>query len=54
MRAVKCVVGSYGSVMDDSECNAARRPTDTQVGALISNIHTDSHSFLSFSLLIAN
>uniref|UniRef100_A0A672NJH9 ADAM metallopeptidase with thrombospondin type 1 motif 9 n=1 Tax=Sinocyclocheilus grahami TaxID=75366 RepID=A0A672NJH9_SINGR len=32
MRAVKCVVGSYGSVMDDSECNAATRPTDTQVG----------------------
>uniref|UniRef100_A0A8C1KEG7 ADAM metallopeptidase with thrombospondin type 1 motif, 9 n=1 Tax=Cyprinus carpio TaxID=7962 RepID=A0A8C1KEG7_CYPCA len=30
MRAVKCVVGSYGSVMDDSECNAATRPTDTQ------------------------
>lgn len=31
MRAVKCVVGSYGSVMDDTECNAATRPTDTQV-----------------------
>ncbi|XP_076123623.1 A disintegrin and metalloproteinase with thrombospondin motifs 9 [Alosa pseudoharengus] len=30
MRAVKCVVGSYGSVMDDTECNAATRPTDTQ------------------------
>ncbi|MBN3323406.1 ATS9 metalloproteinase, partial [Atractosteus spatula] len=30
MRAVKCVVGSYGSVMDDSECNAATRPTDSQ------------------------
>ncbi|XP_016299075.1 A disintegrin and metalloproteinase with thrombospondin motifs 9-like [Sinocyclocheilus anshuiensis] len=30
MRAVKCVVGSYGSVMDDSQCNAATRPTDTQ------------------------
>lgn len=31
MRAVKCVVGSYGAVMDDTECNAATRPTDTQV-----------------------
>ncbi|XP_051531405.1 A disintegrin and metalloproteinase with thrombospondin motifs 9 [Myxocyprinus asiaticus] len=30
LRAVKCVVGSYGSVMDDSECNAATRPTETQ------------------------
>ncbi|XP_062300498.1 A disintegrin and metalloproteinase with thrombospondin motifs 9-like [Scomber scombrus] len=30
MRAVKCVVGSYGSVMEDTECNAATRPTDTQ------------------------
>ncbi|XP_029103687.1 A disintegrin and metalloproteinase with thrombospondin motifs 9 isoform X2 [Scleropages formosus] len=30
MRAVKCVVGSYGSVVDDTECNAATRPTDTQ------------------------
>ncbi|XP_037107672.1 A disintegrin and metalloproteinase with thrombospondin motifs 9 [Syngnathus acus] len=30
MRAVKCVVGSYGAVMEDTECNAATRPTDTQ------------------------
>ncbi|XP_033822134.1 A disintegrin and metalloproteinase with thrombospondin motifs 9-like [Periophthalmus magnuspinnatus] len=30
MRAVKCVVGSFGAVMDDTECNAATRPTDTQ------------------------
>ncbi|MED6257679.1 hypothetical protein ATANTOWER_029546, partial [Ataeniobius toweri] len=30
MRAVRCVVGSYGAVMDDTECNAATRPTDTQ------------------------
>ncbi|KAM4722780.1 A disintegrin and metalloproteinase with thrombospondin motifs 9 [Rhinophrynus dorsalis] len=30
MRAVKCVVGAYVSVVDDSECNAATRPTDTQ------------------------
>uniref|UniRef100_A0A3B5RBG7 ADAM metallopeptidase with thrombospondin type 1 motif, 9 n=1 Tax=Xiphophorus maculatus TaxID=8083 RepID=A0A3B5RBG7_XIPMA len=30
MRAVKCVVGSYGAVMNDAECNAAARPTDTQ------------------------
>lgn len=35
MRAVKCVVGSYGAVMDDTECNAATRPTDTQVRGLI-------------------
>lgn len=31
MRAVKCVMGTYMSVVDDSECNAATRPTDTQV-----------------------
>uniref|UniRef100_A0A8C7ZK55 ADAM metallopeptidase with thrombospondin type 1 motif, 9 n=1 Tax=Oryzias sinensis TaxID=183150 RepID=A0A8C7ZK55_9TELE len=31
MRAVKCVVGSYAAVMDDTECNAATRPTNTQV-----------------------
>lgn len=31
MRAVKCVVGPYGSVVDDTECNAATRPTETQV-----------------------
>lgn len=31
-RVVKCVVGSYGSVMDDIDCNAATRPTGTQVG----------------------
>ncbi|XP_041417723.1 A disintegrin and metalloproteinase with thrombospondin motifs 9 isoform X2 [Xenopus laevis] len=30
MRAVKCMVGAYGAVADDSECNAATRPTDTQ------------------------
>ncbi|EMP30109.1 A disintegrin and metalloproteinase with thrombospondin motifs 9 [Chelonia mydas] len=30
MRAVKCVVGAYVSVVDDNECNAATRPTDTQ------------------------
>ncbi|XP_062486212.1 A disintegrin and metalloproteinase with thrombospondin motifs 9 isoform X4 [Pezoporus occidentalis] len=30
MRAVKCVVGTYMSVVDDNECNAATRPTDTQ------------------------
>lgn len=33
MRAVKCVVGPYGSVVDDTECNAATRPTETQVQA---------------------
>lgn len=36
MRAVKCVVGSYGAVMDDTECNAATRPTDTQVRRTLS------------------
>lgn len=30
MRVVKCVVGTYVSVVDDNECNAATRPTDTQ------------------------
>ncbi|OXB78730.1 UNVERIFIED_CONTAM: hypothetical protein H355_002695 [Colinus virginianus] len=30
MRAVKCVVGTYMSVVDDNECNAATKPTDTQ------------------------
>uniref|UniRef100_A0A8C6VYZ8 ADAM metallopeptidase with thrombospondin type 1 motif 9 n=1 Tax=Nothobranchius furzeri TaxID=105023 RepID=A0A8C6VYZ8_NOTFU len=30
MRAVKCVVSSYGAVMDDTECNAATRPTESQ------------------------
>uniref|UniRef100_A0A8C5FZ01 ADAM metallopeptidase with thrombospondin type 1 motif, 9 n=1 Tax=Gouania willdenowi TaxID=441366 RepID=A0A8C5FZ01_GOUWI len=30
MRAVKCVVGSYGAVIDDTDCNAATRPTNTQ------------------------
>lgn len=36
MRAVKCVVGSYGAVMDDTECNAATRPTNTQVRGRLS------------------
>lgn len=35
MRAVKCVVGNYMSVVDDNECNAATKPMDTQVGLLI-------------------
>ncbi|XP_028575324.2 A disintegrin and metalloproteinase with thrombospondin motifs 9 isoform X4 [Podarcis muralis] len=30
MRAVKCVVGAYVSVVDDNECNAATKPTDVQ------------------------
>ncbi|KAM6470860.1 A disintegrin and metalloproteinase with thrombospondin motifs 9 isoform 3-T3 [Liasis olivaceus] len=30
IRAVKCVVGAYISVVDDNECNAATKPTDTQ------------------------
>lgn len=38
MRAVKCVVGSYGAVMDDTECNAATRPTDTQVRRTFSRL----------------
>ncbi|XP_060766580.1 A disintegrin and metalloproteinase with thrombospondin motifs 9-like isoform X3 [Neoarius graeffei] len=29
-RVVKCVVSSSGSVRDDTDCNAATRPTDTQ------------------------
>ncbi|ETE70213.1 A disintegrin and metalloproteinase with thrombospondin motifs 9, partial [Ophiophagus hannah] len=33
MRAVKCVVGAYISVVDDNECNAATKPTDTQCSA---------------------
>lgn len=52
MRAVKCVVGSYGAVMDDTECNAATRPTDTQVRNTSSALLLDSLSFTSlFSLL---
>uniref|UniRef100_A0A8C0IDD0 ADAM metallopeptidase with thrombospondin type 1 motif 9 n=1 Tax=Bubo bubo TaxID=30461 RepID=A0A8C0IDD0_BUBBB len=35
MRAVKCVVGTYVSVVDDNECNAATRPTDTQVNPAV-------------------
>lgn len=31
LRAVKCVIGPYMSVVDDNDCNAATRPTDTQV-----------------------
>uniref|UniRef100_A0A4W3HDC4 ADAM metallopeptidase with thrombospondin type 1 motif 9 n=1 Tax=Callorhinchus milii TaxID=7868 RepID=A0A4W3HDC4_CALMI len=30
MRAVRCIAGSYGTVVDDNECNAATRPTNTQ------------------------
>uniref|UniRef100_A0A8C6X3P0 ADAM metallopeptidase with thrombospondin type 1 motif 9 n=1 Tax=Naja naja TaxID=35670 RepID=A0A8C6X3P0_NAJNA len=44
MRAVKCVVGAYISVVDDNECNAATKPTDTQVGAVCSpEIKQSSH-----------
>lgn len=35
MRVVKCVVGTYVSVVDDNECNAATRPTDTQVNPVV-------------------
>ncbi|XP_078504179.1 A disintegrin and metalloproteinase with thrombospondin motifs 20 [Lissotriton helveticus] len=30
MRAVKCITGTYGSHVDDRECNAASRPRDNQ------------------------
>ncbi|XP_006158087.1 A disintegrin and metalloproteinase with thrombospondin motifs 9 isoform X1 [Tupaia chinensis] len=30
LRAVKCIIGTYMSVVDDNDCNAATRPTDTQ------------------------
>lgn len=35
MRAVKCVVGTYVSVVDDNDCNAATKPTDTQVNPAV-------------------
>lgn len=34
LRAVKCTMGTYMSVVDDNDCNAATRPTDTQVSLL--------------------
>uniref|UniRef100_A0A670JB27 ADAM metallopeptidase with thrombospondin type 1 motif 9 n=1 Tax=Podarcis muralis TaxID=64176 RepID=A0A670JB27_PODMU len=43
MRAVKCVVGAYVSVVDDNECNAATKPTDVQVSALIPETKQSSH-----------
>lgn len=47
MRAVKCVVGTYVSVVDDNECNAATRPTDTQVSAPdLSSSHVLYHGLL--------
>ncbi|GAB1291091.1 A disintegrin-like and metallopeptidase (reprolysin type) with thrombospondin type 1 motif, 9 [Apodemus speciosus] len=33
LRAVKCIMGTYMSVVDDNDCNAATRPTDTQCSA---------------------
>lgn len=30
LRAVKCIIGTYMSVVDDSDCNPAARPADTQ------------------------
>nr|XP_023417424.1 A disintegrin and metalloproteinase with thrombospondin motifs 9 isoform X7 [Cavia porcellus] len=30
LRAVKCIMGTYMAVVDDNDCNAATRPTDTQ------------------------
>uniref|UniRef100_A0A7M4FG01 ADAM metallopeptidase with thrombospondin type 1 motif 9 n=1 Tax=Crocodylus porosus TaxID=8502 RepID=A0A7M4FG01_CROPO len=48
MRAVKCVVGTYVSVVDDNECNAATRPTDTQVSAPdLSSSHILYHGLLT-------
>lgn len=58
MRAVKCVVGSYGAVMDDTECNAATRPTDTQVRKTLASLllasppYTPLKPFSSSFLLI--
>lgn len=52
MRAVKCVVGSYGAVMDDTECNAATRPTDTQVRKTLTPLLLASLSLQTFSLLL--
>lgn len=44
MRAVKCVMGTYVSVVDDNECNAATRPTDTQVNpAVLSPSFASAH-----------
>ncbi|EPY85674.1 A disintegrin and metalloproteinase with thrombospondin motifs 9 [Camelus ferus] len=37
LRAVKCIIGTYMSVVDDNDCNAATRPTDTQVHLLCLN-----------------
>lgn len=48
MRAVKCVVGSYGAVMDDTECNAATRPTDTQVRKTLNSLLFLSERFILF------
>lgn len=44
MRAVKCVVGTYMSVVDDNECNAATKPTDTQVNPAVPLSILGSHS----------
>uniref|UniRef100_A0A8B9LKD8 ADAM metallopeptidase with thrombospondin type 1 motif, 9 n=1 Tax=Astyanax mexicanus TaxID=7994 RepID=A0A8B9LKD8_ASTMX len=43
LRAVKCVVGSYGAVMDDTECNAATRPTHTQVREITKMVPHPGH-----------
>ena len=34
---MKCIIGTYMSVVDDNDCNAATRPTDTQVRPLCLN-----------------
>lgn len=54
MRAVKCVVGSYGAVMDDTECNAATRPTDTQVWRTLSFIPTSLIFPINIFLLLSS
>ncbi|KAM4676040.1 A disintegrin and metalloproteinase with thrombospondin motifs 20 [Discoglossus pictus] len=30
LRSVRCITGSYGATLDERECNAASRPTDSQ------------------------
>lgn len=49
MRAVKCVVGSYAAVMDDTECNAATRPTNTQVRGRCMQCFLNQHLMVSCS-----
>lgn len=52
MRAVKCVVGAYVSVVDDNECNAATKPTDVQVSALMWQPHENLHLYICICISI--